>query len=618
MKKFSLYISALVLGALALQSCEDNWVNPPMDVPQFPAGTEANMTLAELKAKYWQDTNSYGTVIGLNDSGDSITVMGTIVSSDQSGNIYKTLILQDQSAAITIGINSADLYEEYPMGLAMAVNVTGMTIGRYNGLVQLGTYTSSGVNRIELADFQPHAMVDASKGKIDTTLTTIAELEASKSKEDLIKWQSRLVRIDSISFREAGQPFTTGETTSRNIVDADGNRMIVYNSSYSDFAYDKLPKGKGSVVGILSSYRDTWQILLIDANSCIGFDGQGEDTPDAPSGEAVTSIDEKFSTEIPATWSQVQIAGNKSWYWREFNGIGYATVSGYNGSAPFDQWLVSPCIDLDKAEKKVLSFDTQVNGYGSTTTQFEVYVMTAPDTKGTNTKLNPALAVAPDSGYSSWVKSGNIDLSAFSGKVYIGFRYQATEAANYATWCVTNVLLGKDSSAAPDAPVTPPSDGTTFLAESSANGADGWTFEYVTKPEGLQYDLWQWKNYNSKYYLNASAYASGTSYASESYAVSPVIDLSTASKVSASFDHAAKFQTTVRTLCGFAVREAGTTAWTMLTIPTWPDAGSWTFVNSGAIDLSAYAGKKVQVAFKYGSSTDGADTWEIKNLVINK
>lgn len=53
-----------------------------------------------------------------------------------------------------------------------------------------------------------------------------------------------------------------------------------------------------------------------------------------------------------------------------------------------------------------------------------------------------------------------------------------------------------------------------------------------------------------------------------------------------------------------------------LTVPVWPTAGSWTFANSGNVDLKAYDGKKVQIAFKYASSTDGADTWEVKNLKV--
>ncbi len=95
------------------------------------------------------------------------------------------------------------------------------------------------------------------------------------------------------------------------------------------------------------------------------------------------------------------------------------------------------------------------------------------------------------------------------------------------------------------------------------------------------------------------------------------IDLTGYKTVSVKFDHAAKFQTTLRQLCGFVVREAGATTWTELTVPTWPEAGSWTFVSSGSIDLSAYAGKKIQIALKYASSTAGADTWEVQNLEVS-
>ena len=54
-----------------------------------------------------------------------------------------------------------------------------------------------------------------------------------------------------------------------------------------------------------------------------------------------------------------------------------------------------------------------------------------------------------------------------------------------------------------------------------------------------------------------------------------------------------------------------------MTVVTWPEAGAWTFANSGEIDLSAFDGKKIQVAFKYASTDSGADTWEIKNLKVN-
>lgn len=158
------------------------------------------------------------------------------------------------------------------------------------------------------------------------------------------------------------------------------------------------------------------------------------------------------------------------------------------------------------------------------------------------------------------------------------------------------------------------SEDLVLLSADDANAAEGWTFESANLPEGLSY-VWKWKDYNSKYYLNGSAYVGGTNYEVESWAISPAVTLASDAKT-VNFEHAAKFQTTLTTLCGMGIREKGSTTWTNLTIPTWPTAGNWNFANSGDIDVSAFAGKEVEFGFKYGSSTQGADTWEIRNLVV--
>lgn len=165
-----------------------------------------------------------------------------------------------------------------------------------------------------------------------------------------------------------------------------------------------------------------------------------------------------------------------------------------------------------------------------------------------------------------------------------------------------------------DTPSQPTGD-TIYEGLLATSTTTDWTFDNVVMSEPLTY-IWSWKDYNGSYYLNAGAYVDKQAYASEAYAISPVISLEGYKSVSYTFEHAAKFQTTIKTYCAAVVREEGATEWTALTIPTWPEAGSWTFVNAGNIDLSAYAGKKVQLGFKYGSSTEGADTWEIKNLVV--
>lgn len=141
--------------------------------------------------------------------------------------------------------------------------------------------------------------------------------------------------------------------------------------------------------------------------------------------------------------------------------------------------------------------------------------------------------------------------------------------------------------------------------------AEGWEFQANNLPEGITY-VWKWDATNN--YLKGSAYNKKAYAVADQYAISPAISVAKDSKLT--FDHAANFQTTLKTMCGLAVREVGSQNWTAIEIKTWPTAGAWTFVNAGEYDLSAYAGKNIQIGFKYGSTDAGADTWEIKNLVI--
>ena len=165
----------------------------------------------------------------------------------------------------------------------------------------------------------------------------------------------------------------------------------------------------------------------------------------------VTTLNENFEGKaIPADWINLQVQGDKAWYTPSFDNNYYAAMTGYRGTAPFESWLITPALDIKKAAKKTLSFRTQVNGYGSTTTKFEVYVLSTSDpTTATKVKLNPTLATAVASGYSSWAESGAIDLSAFDGTYYIGFLYSATTDANYATWCLDDVKFNVEGGSDP-------------------------------------------------------------------------------------------------------------------------------------------------------------------------
>ncbi len=156
-------------------------------------------------------------------------------------------------------------------------------------------------------------------------------------------------------------------------------------------------------------------------------------------------------------------------------------------------------------------------------------------------------------------------------------------------------------------------DNTLTLLDSNDTG---WTYENVSLPEGLSY-VW---SYSTSYKnMTGSAYKSGTGYAAEAWAISPVIDATAASSVSMAFEHYWNYFASIEVAaqqCAVAVRLEGATSWTPIAIPTLPSAQNTTFGSTGNFDLKAYAGKKFQIGLHYVSTGENVGTWRLKNMVF--
>lgn len=159
--------------------------------------------------------------------------------------------------------------------------------------------------------------------------------------------------------------------------------------------------------------------------------------------------------------------------------------------------------------------------------------------------------------------------------------------------------------------------GDAIYSESFASGQGDWTIENKNLPEGLS-AVW---TYNEQYKcMLASGYSNNENFDSESWLISPVIDLAGQSEAYLEFDQALNFFSDIATAKKQAVvkirEENG--SWTDLSIPQYPTALSWAFLNSGSIDIKAYAGKKIQIAFAYTSTSAKAGSWEVNNVKIVK
>ena len=143
--------------------------------------------------------------------------------------------------------------------------------------------------------------------------------------------------------------------------------------------------------------------------------------------------------------------------------------------------------------------------------------------------------------------------------------------------------------------------------------------EYTLDDKALDGLTYVWKH-DSSGYMKASAYAGGAK-AAESWLVSPEYDLTGQTAVFLSFDHMLNYlKTDAREdHVSVLVKEKTATEWTALDGITWPEGTNWNVVNSGKIDLSSYAGKVIQIAFKYEGNTKATGntpTWEVYNVKL--
>lgn len=152
------------------------------------------------------------------------------------------------------------------------------------------------------------------------------------------------------------------------------------------------------------------------------------------------------------------------------------------------------------------------------------------------------------------------------------------------------------------------------------------TIQDVKLQEPLTY-VWY---YSAAYGMCASAFKDNASYESESWLVTPQIDLSRAKTPQFSFDQAFNKAPNFTEECAVFVStnyngDVTTCDWTQL---EWnlnedgtlnvPGGTSWVFQPSGYFDMSEYVGEKIHIAFRYTTANGVSGTWEIRNLLLSE
>ncbi len=286
-------VSAILLTAAIITlgiSCKKQFDAPPGYVPTV---ITANTTIKQLKALL----TASGSVAQITT--DAI-IKGIVIGDDKSGNLFKSIVIQDATGGILIRMEGNSLYTSYPAGQEVFVKCKGLYLGDYNRLIQIGggidnSGTTPGVTTIPAAIFSETVIKGSANNVIQPKVVTVADLTTDL--QDSL--QNRLIKLEGFEFAAADTTKTYANATTNppgsvNFVlkNCAGNSITLRNSGFADFAGINVPKGNGSIVAIYTVFGNTKQLTIRDTSDlkfttarCSGG------TPPPPTGTVTKLVD---------------------------------------------------------------------------------------------------------------------------------------------------------------------------------------------------------------------------------------------------------------------------------------------------------------------------------------
>ncbi len=132
---------------------------------------------------------------------------------------------------------------------------------------------------------------------------------------------------------------------------------------------------------------------------------------------------------------------------------------------------------------------------------------------------------------------------------------------------------------------------------------------------------WYYREFGGTGYANMSGF-SGGAVPNEDWLISPEIDLSGITDARMIVNQAVNYldgdwdQVSILIAADYNGSDVSAASWTEIEPGTKPSGNNWDFVESEDMDISAFDGETIHVAFKYLSSSDNAATWEVNSLTV--
>ncbi len=450
-KPFTLFFTLIAILS-CVKSDDYDVPNTEIIAPEInPSDVIEISSLRSLLLQEQTNTENPDAILTLEETNKYIT--GYVISSDEGGNFFEELIIQNSSSnpntGVKILLDVNPLFTTFEFGRKVYVKLDGLTVGLNSGVLTLGLRDGTTINKIAESAIFDFLIRDVDVATIEAIPISILDFSDDKTNLFVRLTDVQFERHDALGDNRKTFAAEPGDQfdAERKLESCDSGYTATFSTStYADYKTVLLPTGRGMMDGILTYdfYGENFNITVNDP-STIYFENEDRcDPAEINCGLAETTgtnilfsdFFETQSTGDPISgngWTNYIEAGSEQW--EAFTSTGSspslgisARMQAYNsGDSSNIAWLITPQINFDAQEGETLNFKTS-NSFADGST-LEIFISTDWDGNPDNVLsanweiLSAAYITQDDDAFGPWFPSGNVDLDCISGNGYIALKY---------------------------------------------------------------------------------------------------------------------------------------------------------------------------------------------------
>jgi hypothetical protein len=456
-------LMVMAVGVCMVSCVQDDDYNIPdisIKDPNIPTGNIT--TFKAIMTRYEQAVASGNATVRIRDEQD-LYIEGYVISSDQAGNFFEELIIQNKIDASTsdtdprlglkIEINVSSLYNTYEVGRKVYVKMNGLTIGLSNGVVTIGKGDANNVQQIQASEYRDIIIRGKEVATITPKETSLFDL-TSQDRNTLIQLNDMQMNHYELGRTFAGENFDEFDGFRFMESCQSGASLLLQTSTFADFKSLIIPNGKGNVQGVFArDFGDDFNVFIINSSADIKFDNSERCDPlelDCGLADTIGTANlfyedfESQSNNRPINvngWTNYIEAGTEGWEGYSSTssnaslGRSARVQSASTGDVSNITWLITPAINLDTHNNATLRFKTS-NSLADGSFMDVLYSLDWDGTEANVTNATwgvlPAAYIVKDTdSFVPWFNSGTVDLSCTTGMMHIAFKYTGSGQEAY-------------------------------------------------------------------------------------------------------------------------------------------------------------------------------------------